>query len=119
MTGRWVMLGLLVVAAGVAGCGPAPMVEFTTPRIMMHVEADKLTSVEAIRGDVKVQMDDDHLARVTGTGVVRINEFHTVDVKNDGIRVHGVDIQSQGAMRDVFVEKDKVSGGVHPDKVKK
>lgn len=118
MAGRILVLCMLGVAL-LAGCGPAPMVEFTTPRVMMHVECDKLTSVEPIRGDIKVEMADDHLARVLGTGVVRINEQHTVDVKPDGIRVHGVEVKSEGAMRDVFVEKDKVSGGVHPDQIKK
>ena len=118
MAGRILGLCLLVVA-GVTGCGPAPMVEFTTPRVMMHVEGDKLSSVEAVSGDIKVEMADDQMARVLGTGAVRINRQHTVDVMPDGIRVHGVDVKSQGALRDVFVEKDKVSGGVHPDKVKK
>ena len=110
---------LAVVVMFMVGCGPAPMVEFSTPRIMMHVEGDRLTSVERISGDVEVEQLDEMMARVHGTGVVRINAYHTVDVKEDGVRVHGVDVQSRGAMRDVFIEKDKVSGGVHPDRVKK
>ena len=121
MAGRILVLALLAAVACVTGCGPAPMVEFTTPKIMMHVEGDKLTSVEKISGDVKVEIETgDRMARVMGTGVVRINEQHTVDVKADGIRVHGVDIKSEGALRDVFVEKDEVNPkGVHVDQVKK
>jgi hypothetical protein len=40
-------------------------------------------------------------------------------VTPDKVRVHGVDVESKGAMRDVFVEKEKVIDGVHPDKVQK
>ncbi len=120
MAGRYMMVVAgLVMASVVAGCGPSPMVEFSTPRIMMHVEADRLTSVEPISGDVEVEQLDEMMARVHGTGVVRINQLHTVDVKSDGIRVHGTEVQSQGVMRDVFVEKDKVSGGVHVDRITK
>lgn len=57
--------------------------------------------------------------RVEGTGEVRINEFHLVEVYADKIRVHGVDVDAKGSMRNVFVEKEKVIGGVHPDKVAK
>lgn len=110
--------GLLVVAF-LIGCGPAPMVELTSPRIMLHVEGDRLTNVEPISGNVKVEEIDEMMARVHGTGVVRINDYHTVEVKTDGIRVHGVDVESRGAMRDVFIEKNKINGGVHPDQVKK
>ena len=110
---------LVAAVFGLGGCGPAPMVEFTTPCVMMHVEGDKLKSIEPIRGDLKVEQLDDRMARVQGVGVVRINEQHTVDVMPDGIRVHGVDVKSAGAMRDVFVEKDKIIGGVHPDCVSK
>jgi len=107
-----------IVMAGLIGCAAAPMVEFTTPRIMMHVE-DKITSVEAVHGGPKIEKIDDRMYRVQGTGEVRINEFHLVEVSPDKIRVHGMDIESKGAMRDVFVEKEKVIDGVHPDKVAK
>jgi hypothetical protein len=119
MTRTLSMLVLGTVAmVGLVGCSAAPMVEFASPRIMMHVE-DKITSVEAIHGSPKIVKIDDRMYRVEGTGEVRINEFHLVEVEAGKIRVHGVDIESRGAMRDVFVEKDKVIDGVHPDKVAK
>lgn len=108
----------LVAMAGLAGCAAAPMVEFTTPRVMMHVEG-KITSVEPVHGDPKVEKVDARMYRVYGTGEVRINDFHLVEISADKIRLHGVDVQSSGSMRDVFVEKDKVLDGVHPDKVGK
>ncbi len=111
------LVGSVAVAA-LVGCQAAPMVEFATPRVMMHVE-DRITSVEAIHGGPKVEKVDDRMYRVLGTGEVRINEFHLVEVSPDKIRVHGVDVESQGSMRDVFVEKEKVIGGVHPDKIAK
>ncbi len=107
-----------VVLAGLMGCAAAPMVEFTAPKVMMHVEG-KITSIEPIHGQAKVEKVDPNFYRVNGTGEVRINEFHLVEVAPDKIRVHGVDVESRGAMRDVFVEKDKVIDGVHPDKVAK
>jgi hypothetical protein len=116
ITGTFV-LGL-IVAAGLAGCAAVPMVEFTAPRIMMHVEG-KITSVEPIHGNPTVEKVDADMYRVHGTGEVRINDFHLVEVDADKIRLHGVDVESKGAMRDVFVEKDKIVGGVHPDKVSK
>lgn len=108
----------VIVTAGLVGCSAAPMVEFTTPRVMMHVEG-KITSVESIHGDPKIEKVDARFYRVSGTGEVRINEFHLVQVESDKVRVHGMDIETSGAMRDVFVEKEKVLGGVHPDKVSK
>lgn len=110
-------VGLLALV-GLAGCATPPMVEFTTPRVMMHVEG-KITSVEKIHGDPVIQKVDDRMYRVEGTGEVRINEFHLVEITAEKVRVHGVDIESKGAMRDVFVEKEKVIDGVHPDKVAK
>jgi hypothetical protein len=107
-----------IAIAGLVGCSAAPMVEFGSPRVMMHVE-DKITSIEAIHGSPKIVKVDDRMYRVLGTGEVRINEFHLVEVEAGKIRVHGVDIESKGGMRDVFVEKDKVIDGVHPDKVAK
>lgn len=112
-----VVLGL-IAAAALAGCSAAPMVEFTTPRIMMHVEG-KITSVEKIHGEPVIEKVDQKMYRVSGTGEVRINDFHLVEVATDKVRVHGVDIESRGAMRDVYVEKEKVVDGVHPDKVQK
>lgn len=108
----------LIVTAGLVGCSAAPMVEFTTPRVMMHVEG-KITSVEPIHGQPKIDKVDPKFYRVSGTGEVRINEFHLVQVESNKISVHGMDIESSGVMRDVFVEKEKVLGGVHPDKVSK
>jgi hypothetical protein len=105
-----------MVLMSLAGCITPPMVEFTTPGVMMHVQG-KITSVEKIHGEPIISKIDDRMYRVAGTGEVRINEFHLVEVSADKIRVHGVDIESKGAMRDVFVEKEKVIDGVHPDKV--
>lgn len=116
-TASTLLLGLIVIV-GLAGCAAAPMVEFTTPKVMMHVEG-KITSVEPIHGEPKIVKVDDRMYRVDGTGEVRINEFHLVEIQPDKIRVHGVDVESKGAMRDVFVEKEKVIDGVHPDKVSK
>ncbi|MDD4888974.1 MAG: hypothetical protein PHU85_03520 [Phycisphaerae bacterium] len=111
------VLGLLV------GCEPKPTIEFTSPRVMVHVEAPQITNVEKIRGDIKIEKLSNKMFRVEGTGVVRVElppnmtHQHTVDVTTDKIRVHGVDVESRGAMRDVYME-DKVLGGVHPDRVK-
>jgi hypothetical protein len=113
----------IFVAAGVAagllvGCATAPTVEFCAPRVMLHVEG-RITSVEPIHGEPKIVKVDDRSYRVVGTGEVRINEFHLVQVQSDKVRLHGVDIESRGSMRDVFVERDKVIDGVHPDSIHK
>jgi len=112
------VLAAAVEAGCLAGCASPAKVEFTTPRIMMHLEG-KITTVERIHGEPKIEKVDSRMYRVDGTGEVRINEFHLVEVAADKIRVHGVDVESQGAMRNVFVEKDKVIDCVHPDKVSK
>lgn len=113
------------LAVGLAGCGPAPIVDFSTPHVNMHVEGDKIVKVEPVRGDIRIEQLSPKLVRVDGTGVVRVImdadeiDTHTVDVDKNKIRVHGVDVENKGGTREVFVESKKPIGGVHLDKVKK
>lgn len=108
----------VVIVVGLAGCAAPARVEFTTPRVLMHVEG-KVSQVETVYGQAKVERLDEDMYRVHGTGEVRINDFHLVEVASDKIRVHGVDVESKGALRNVYVEKEKVIDGVHPDRVDK
>ena len=114
MTARaMLMVGLVAAMAGLlVGCGPAPQVEFATPRVTMHVQGEKILDVQKVRGDVTI---DNAAApkfyRVVGTGEVRVImdkdllDTHTVFIDKDKIRVHGKDVPSQGAMRHVAVRK--------------
>ncbi len=114
----WTLVAGSVAVAGLAGCAASPRVELAAPKIMLHVEG-KISSIEPVRGELKIQKIDVDFYRVSGTGDVRINEFHLVEVEATKARLHGVDVEACGSMRDVFVEKDKVIDGVHPDRVGK
>ena len=109
---------LLLGAIALAGCAAQARVEFTAPRVMMHLEG-KVAGIERIHGQPTIEKIDRATYRIDGTGEVRINEFHLVQIAPNKIRLHGVDVPSSGQLRHVFVEKDKAIDGVHLDRVKK
>ncbi len=120
-------VGLIGAAAGLlAGCGePAPIVEFTTPRVNMHLEGKQIREVQVTGSDEQgrkpaVERVDDKYYRVVGAGQVRVvvemMDTHVVRIFPDHIRVHGVDVPAG----EVFVQSKEITGeGVHVGHVKK
>ncbi len=109
-----ILAGLVVL---LVGCATAERVEFTSPRVMLHVQG-RITSVEVLAGQPTVEPVDGQGYRVDGTGSVHINGRHLVEITPTRIRLHGMDVDSAGAAtRNVFLEEGKAINCVHPDRM--